>query len=89
MRMAQKTTRKKPIKSTKAALNVWFKPVRGSYIPVRWEGWLLYFPFTAYLIAATIYAFSDTGSGLEGVMFVVPNWVAATAVMTWIAKRMS
>ena len=87
--MATKKTTLKKKQHPKAQRIIWFKTVRGSYIPVSWEGWLLYLPFTVYLISASIYGFQDTNSTLEAMMFVVPNWVAAAAVMTWIAKRLS
>lgn len=67
----------------------WFKPVRGSYLPNSWQGWLTYLPFTAYLIFALIIGWqhaSDTG---QAILFIAPNWIAATAVMTWVAKRTS
>jgi hypothetical protein len=68
----------------------WFKPVRGSYLPNNWIGWLTYVPFCAYLIVAFAagwhYADHDA---LKATIFIVPNWVAAAAIMTWVAKRES
>lgn len=65
----------------------WFIPVRGSYLPNSWQAWLLYIPFTGYLIFALVAGWRTTDSTSQAVLFIVPNWVAATAVMTWIAKR--
>lgn len=69
--------------------NAWFRPVRGSYLPASWQGWLTYIPFTAYLVYSLIVAFSYTGNNLKAVLWIIPNWVAAAVVMTWVAKRTS
>lgn len=66
-----------------------FIAVRGSYLPNNWLGWLTYLPFTAYLLFTLYFGWHDTDSYPRAVLFIVPNWVAATAVMTWIAKRAS
>ena len=81
--MAKKTQK---LKVKKGA---WFVAIRGSYLPVSWQGWLTYLPFTAYLVYSLIVAFAYTGNYLKAVLWVVPNWVAAAVVMTWIAKRTS
>ena len=67
----------------------WFIPVRGSYLPNNWLGWLTYLPFTAYLLFTAYFGWSDTHKASQAALFIVPNWVAATAVMTWVAKRTS
>jgi hypothetical protein len=69
--------------------NKWFIPVRGSYLPNSWLGWLTYLPFTAYLIFALVFGWRDTRSAQQAILFIAPNWFAAAAVMTWIAKRTS
>jgi hypothetical protein len=73
----------------KSNKNRWFIPVRGSYLPNNWLGWLTYLPFTAYLVFSAYFGWRDTGSFHQAVLFILPNWVAATAVMTWVAKRTS
>lgn len=80
-----KTKQKLP----KLKKGVWFVPLRGSYLPYSWQAWLLYVPFTAYLVYTLIVAFAYTGNNLKAVLWVVPNWVAAAVVMTWIAKQKS
>lgn len=66
----------------------WFIAVRGSYLPNSWQAWLLYLPFTAYLVFALVVGWqADTAS--KAVLFIVPNWIAAAVAMTWIAKRTS
>jgi hypothetical protein len=67
----------------------WFVPVRGSYLPNNWMGWLTYLPFTAYLIFSAYFSWRDTATHQQAVLFILPNWIAATAVMTWVAKRTS
>ena len=83
--MKRKTSRKLP----KAKKGAWFVPVRGSYLPASPEGWLTYIPFTAYLVFTLIVGFRNTDTMSMAVLFVVPNWVAAAAVMTWLAARKS
>lgn len=78
---------KKVNRSKTTANKGWFIPVRGSYLPASWQAWLLYLPFTAYLVAVLLYAINNAKSGMEAVYWVVPNWVAAAVVMTWIARR--
>ena len=73
----------------KSKKDSWFIPVRGSYLPNSAAGWLTYIPFTAYLVFALVYGWRDTDTTAQAVLFIVPNWVAAAAVMTWIAKRTS
>jgi hypothetical protein len=67
----------------------WFIPVRGSYLPNNWLGWLTYVPFTAYLVSAFIFGCRYTDTTVQAILFIVPNWVAAAVVMTWVAKRTS
>jgi hypothetical protein len=67
----------------------WFVRLRGSYLPVSWQGWLTYIPFVAYLAFSLIVAWRYSGNNLKIVILTVPNWVAAAVVMTWIAKRKS
>jgi hypothetical protein len=67
----------------------WFIPVRGSYLPNNRLGWLTYIPFTAYLVFAMVFGWHDTDTTSQAVLFIVPNWIAAAAAMTWIAKRTS
>ncbi len=64
-------------------------PVRGSYLPASWQGWLTYVPFTAYLAYSIIVAFAYTGNNLKAALWIVPNWTAAAVIMTWIAKQKS
>jgi len=67
----------------------WFTPVRGSYLPNNWLGWLTYIPFTAYLVAALVIGCRNADNTAQAVLFIVPNWVAAAVIMTWVARRTS
>ncbi len=80
---------KKSSKTTKAKQGAWFIAVRGSYLPNSWQAWALYVPFVAYLYYSWVVAFDYTGNNVKAVLWIVPNWVAAAVVMTWIAKRTS
>lgn len=67
----------------------WFIAVRGSYLPNGWQGWLTYLPFTAFLLYSLYIGFTATDTYPQAVLFVIPNWIAAAVVMTWLAKRTS
>lgn len=67
----------------------WFKKVRGSYIPVAWQGWLCYLPYIAYLLLSYLYIMYNFGYTVMSLLIIIPNWVAAAAVMTWVASKKS
>jgi hypothetical protein len=67
----------------------WFVKFRGSYIPVNTKGWLTYIPYVAYMVYTIIVAFAYTGNNFKAMLWIVPNFVAAAVIMTWIAKRTS
>lgn len=67
----------------------WFKPVRGSYLPESTAGWLTYIPFVGYLIFSSVVGVVKASSVFLAVLIVVPNWVAAGIVLTYIAIRKS
>lgn len=69
--------------------NKWFKKVRGSYIPINWQGALTYIPYILYLLTSYLYAMTYYGYSATSFFIIVPNWVAAIAVMTWVASRKS
>jgi len=69
--------------------NRWFIAVRGSYLPAAWQGWLLYIPYTAYLIGILVFVTLQNESLPLAVLTLIPNWVSAIIIMTWIAKRAS
>lgn len=67
----------------------WFVPVRGSYLPNNWKGWLTYIPFVAFLLISLKIDWNYNGSKSQGILVTAADWVAAVVVMTWIAKRTS
>lgn len=67
--------------------NKWFKKVRGSYIPVATQGWLCYIPYVGFLILSYLYVMSTFGYSLLSLLIILPNWVAAAAVMSWFASK--
>jgi hypothetical protein len=67
----------------------WFIKTRGSYLPNSWQGWLTYIPFLAYLVGALVYALHSKYSVWQGLFWLVPNYVAAAAIMTWLAFKKS
>jgi hypothetical protein len=83
--MVKKTKNKRP----KAKPGAWFVPVRGSYLPSSPAGCWTYVPFVAYLVFSLIVGVNDTSSLAMAVLFIVPNWVAATVIMTYLASRKS
>jgi hypothetical protein len=86
MTKPKQTKRKTPqAKKTKS----WFVPVRGSYLPASAAGWWTYVPYLGYSIFALVVGIDDTKTKALAVLFIVPNWVAATAVMTYVAARKS
>ena len=89
--MAKKTTKSYKYRSQtiKVRDGAWFVRIRGSYLPTSWQGWLTYIPFTAYLVYSLIVAFAYTGNNLKAVLWIVPNWVAAAYIMTWLARHTS
>jgi len=84
--MAKKTSKTSKLKVRKGA---WFVRVRGSYLPVSWQGWLTYIPYVAYLVYTIVVAFAYTGNTWKAILWIVPNAVAAGVIMTWIAKQKS
>ncbi len=69
--------------------NKWFKKVRGSYLPITWQGAVTYIPYVTYLVVTYYYSMVYYGFSLTSLFIIVPNWVAAIAVMTWVASRKS
>jgi hypothetical protein len=65
----------------------WFRAVRGSYLPISWEGWALYIPYALYIIAPLVFVLRRGYTFWQSLFIVLPNWVAAGAILTWIASR--
>lgn len=67
----------------------WFIKVRGSYLPYSFAGKLTYIPYLAYTIGVLVYVFEHDFTFWTSFFIVIPNLVAAAAVMNWIAARKS
>jgi hypothetical protein len=67
----------------------WFYKTRGSYIPKTWPGWLTYIPYLAYLIGVVAFVLRRHDSFWLALFTVVPNFIAAGIILSWIAKRKS
>ena len=67
----------------------WFVPVRGSYLPATSQAWLSYVPYVAYLALTVVIAQQSTNTVGAALLYIVPNWVAASVIMTWVAKQKS
>ncbi|MCA9344865.1 hypothetical protein KC946_03435 [Candidatus Saccharibacteria bacterium] len=82
-------SKNKRYKSPKPRPGAWFTPVRGSYLPVRPAGWLTYIPFLWYLLFTLILGIQKAASLISAVLFIGVNWIVATTIMTYIAKKNS
>ena len=76
-------------KLPKVRKGAWFVKLRGSYLPVTWQGALTYVPFVGYLVYSMMQATTPGHSARAALMIIFPQWVAAAVVMTWIAGRKS
>lgn len=76
-------------KLPKPRKGAWFVPLRGSYLPVTWQGWLLYIPFVSYVVISLLFVVNRAGSILEIVVNLLPYWLSVLVAMTWIAKQKS
>ena len=76
-------------KHSKRKSKKWFIAVRGSYLPNSREGWLTYIPYTAYLVLVAYIGWHFIDSRIISILFVLAFWIAATILMTDIAKHKS
>lgn len=77
------------MKQYKAKKGAWFVRVRGSYLPASLVGWLTYIPYTAYVVGVLIYVMSKRLDLWQSIFLVLPNWIAALVIMSWLAARKS
>ena len=89
MGMATAVSRKTNVASRRPKPGAWFVPLRGSYLPASPAGWLCYLPFVAYLLFVAYLGHHTTTSLGVALLLIVPNWVAASVVLTWFAARKS
>jgi len=74
-------------KLPKARKGAWFVPVRWSYLPCSWQGWLTYVPYIGFLVLTFIVIDGNSHSVSDTLIGIVPVWVAAVAVMQWLASH--
>jgi hypothetical protein len=67
----------------------WFIKVRGSYLPNSWQGWIYYIPYLAYTVGVLVFVIRRKDTFWLAVFTVVPNWIAAGVIMTWLARMKS
>ena len=72
---ARKTSKTKKHSKNQA----WFKPLRGSYIPITWKGWLTYIPYVVYLYLTYVLLVPNRPV-LDTILFLTPYWVAGVVV---------
>lgn len=68
---------------------VWFTNVRGSYLPCSWQGWLSYVPYLVYTVSVLVFVIKRDDTFWLALFTVIPNWVAVSIIMTWIARSKS
>lgn len=81
--------KKKSSKRSAKKQKTWFIKVRGSYLPNNLQGKLTYIPYLAYLMFALVVGINMSDSPLQAALLIVPNWIAAVVVMTYIASHNS
>ena len=67
----------------------WFYPLRGSYLPCAWQGWLVEIAIlVAFLLG--LYAFNEQELSMPIVaVIMVPYTLSLGIIATWVAKQKS
>lgn len=82
--------KRKQLRTTpKVKKGAWFRPLRGSYIPVSWQGWFLYVPFALYIILVFFVVMQDDRPFTSQLIVLVPYLVSGLIIMTWVARQKS
>lgn len=74
---------------SKKKTKIWFKRVRGSYLPSSTEGWLTYIPFIGYCVGVALIVFWQTDTLWYQLFTVASQWVLATVLLTLVANHHS
>lgn len=69
--------------------DVWYVKIRGSYLPASPMGIFVHTIFVAYLAVSAIISVQQTDNSALALLIIFPNWVAAAAVITYIASQKS
>jgi hypothetical protein len=79
-------------KRPKAKKNAWFIPVRGSYLPAKRQGWLLYIPLVilgGFMVFSTVMIVRSEGNVFLAIAELAVGLYLLGVVFTLIAKRKS
>lgn len=82
-----KRTPKKTVK--KIPKDVWFYPVRGSYLPRGWQAWSLYFIFTAYILGPLVVDLTHDRTFFEASLRFINRILISGIILTWVAQKKS
>lgn len=77
------------MKHYKASKNKWYIAIRGSYLPVSWQGWLLHLAFVLYAVTSAVVIVQHNSSIPFIAIQILAQLVAATVILTWVAQRKS
>ena len=67
--------------------NVWFRKVRGSYLPSSWQGMVLYLWYVAYIVAVPVAWYAGDHSLWRLLSAVVPLLIGSAVLMQYIASK--
>lgn len=76
-------------KTEKNLNKVWFKPIRGSYLPISWQGWAVWALALCYLLMVLCYGLIKKMPCDDFLFFLIPQFVSALVVSTWVASERS
>lgn len=76
-------------KQSRSKKGAWFVKIRGSYLPRSWQGWLSYVPYVYFLVITFLAVDRQSHSVSDTFVGIIPYWVSAAVVMTWIAAKKS
>jgi len=74
-------------KLPKLKKGAWFVPVRGSYLPMTPQAWLLHLLLSSSSIAVIAEAFKDKRSATTVVISLILELIGLGAVFTYIASK--
>lgn len=67
----------------------WYRPVRGSYLPASWQGWLLHALFLCYALGSALTAYRYAPPLVLSAFVTFALWVAGAVALTWVAAHTS
>jgi hypothetical protein len=74
---------------SKKTKSIWFKKVRGSYLPINNYGVLSYIPFLGLAIYAIFWAVNSKEAIIQRFITLFSFYVALGVFMTWFASNRS